>query len=44
MNVVTHEACTSGLLCGWNATAGYYDCAPPPSFADPSGTYPKLCQ
>jgi len=41
--MLTGGTCPSGTVCGWNGTQGYYDCVSPPSSADPSGTYPKLC-
>ncbi len=40
----TEQVCTGGNVCGWSATEGYYDCVAPPSMADPSNTYPLLCQ
>jgi hypothetical protein len=43
-NVVTKQACAAGTVCGWNATASYYDCVAPPGGSDPSNTYPILCQ
>jgi hypothetical protein len=41
---VVPQTCTPGTVCGWNATQGYYDCVAPPGGADPSNTYPILCQ
>ncbi len=39
---MTSQSCTGGSVCGWNATAGYYDCVASAG-SDPSGTYPKAC-
>jgi len=41
--MLTGGTCPSGTVCGWNASQGYYDCVASPGGADPSGTYPKLC-
>ena len=30
-------------VCGWNASAGYYDCVAAPSTSDPSDIYPLAC-
>jgi hypothetical protein len=35
--------CTSGNVCGWNATKSYYGCVAPPGGPDPSNTYPEAC-
>jgi hypothetical protein len=40
---LTKTACSSGEVCGWSASSGYYDCVSPPASADPSGTYPIAC-
>jgi len=42
-NAITLQACAGGTVCGWNATANYYDCVAPPGGADPSGTYAIQC-
>ena len=34
----------TALVCGWNATKGYYGCVPPPAVADPSGAEPRRDQ
>ncbi len=41
---VTAKACTSGQVCGWESSKGYYYCIPSPGGADPSGTHAMTCQ
>ena len=44
LSSVVEQTCTGSKVCGWSASEGYYDCVPPPSEPDPSGTYPLACQ
>jgi hypothetical protein len=43
-NTVTSKACTSGEVCTWNATKGYYGCGTGPATASPSASQPIACQ
>jgi hypothetical protein len=38
------KACTGSDVCGWDESAGYYDCVNSPGGADPNGTYPLECK
>jgi hypothetical protein len=40
---VADQTCTGTDVCGWDDYWGFYDCVPPPSSSDPSGTYPIMC-
>jgi hypothetical protein len=39
----THESCSGGQVCGWDATQQYYGCVTPPVTSDPNGTFPMAC-
>jgi hypothetical protein len=41
--LATLDCAGNGLSCGWNDTAGYYDCVTSATGPDPSGTYPMAC-
>jgi agmatine deiminase len=41
-NAIQTIDCTQNPSCGWQASAGYYDCATSGG-ADPSGVHPKAC-
>ncbi len=43
-SAVTTKACTGADVCGWSASQSIYDCVPPPSAPDPSGTHPIACE
>jgi hypothetical protein len=38
------KPCTSGEVCGWDASKSYYYCVPSPGGPDPSGANPIACQ
>jgi hypothetical protein len=44
VSTLTSKMCTGNKVCGWNDTAGYYDCVAAPGGADPTGTFPIGCQ
>ncbi len=42
-STVTESTCSSGKVCGWNASKGYYGCVSPPAESDPTDTFPLAC-